>query len=322
MNLAEENRTAKLLYYSEESEWFAALDSLIDLVHPVDQEAVRVWYFFWPLKLTQSLKDSSDPVKTAQDLLLYGDFQLSRVLHDSVGFLYGARWWTEVCRAVLQFADRSESGQVEISSLSEGILQVTRNVSSEQKEPEDLLLGITAVCFFALRHLGREEFERVLENTHPMNLPSRSPKDLLMLRKKRTKKGLFDFLYTVNRRHTVTWDEKQNRTFQAINNQHLAMAAAQDQENYTESDPRRVEGPVPVQCRNGACGFCWVGVLGGKENLSEMTDFERKRLQTFGYRDSQQLLEPHPHLRLACQARVLGDVSIIIPPWNGFLNGR
>lgn len=322
MNIAEENQAAKLLYHSDEPEWFETLDSLIGSVHSVDQDAVRVWYSFWPLKVTQSLRESTDPVKTAQELLLYGDFQLGRVLHDSVGFLFGARWWKEICQAVLDFADRWEAGSVEVESLSDAIRAVAQRVSSEQNTPEELLLGITAVAFFALRHLGREEFANCLKNTEIGVFSPRSPEQLLALRRKRTNKSLFDFLYTVNRRHTVTWDEKEDRTFPAINNQYLAMAAALDQEDYVDTDSRRVEGPVPVQCRNGACGFCWVGLLGGKKNLSEITDFERTRLETFGYSGSGQLSEQHPHLRLACQARVLGDISIVIPPWNGFLNGR
>src|SRR5690606_25764965 len=158
--------------------------------------------------------------------------------------------------------------------------------------------------------------------TDARNHFQRSPEEVISLRKGRTKKKFWDFLYTVNRRHTVTWDEEKDCTFPAINNQYLAMAAAADQEDYRNSDPRRVEGPIPVQCRNGACGFCWIGVLGGKENLSEMADFERKRLETLGYVNSGQLAESHPHLRLACQARVTGDVTIVIPPWNGFLDGR
>src|SRR5690606_5402820 len=103
MNVAEENRATRLMYASAESEWFLALDSLVDSIHPVDREATRIWYFFWPLKLTESLKASQDPVKTAQELLLYGKFELKRALQESVTFLYGARWWHEVAQSVLDF---------------------------------------------------------------------------------------------------------------------------------------------------------------------------------------------------------------------------
>ena len=37
-------------------------------------------------------------------------------------------------------------------------------------------------------------------------------------------------------------------------------------------------------------------------------------MKVFGYLDTQ---EPRPLIRLACQARAFGAVSIVIPPWNG-----
>src|SRR6266511_440255 len=40
--------------------------------------------------------------------------------------------------------------------------------------------------------------------------------------------------------------------------------------NWRELDPRRIEGPIPVECRSASCGTCWVGVLGGAEKLSDV----------------------------------------------------
>ncbi len=59
---------------------------------------------------------------------------------------------------------------------------------------------------------------------------------------------------------------------------------------------------------------CWVGVLGGAEKLSPVEELERRRLREFGYLDTD---EEKPIIRLACQARAFGAVSIVIPPWNG-----
>ena len=46
-------------------------------------------------------------------------------------------------------------------------------------------------------------------------------------------------------------------------------------------------------------------------------------MKVFGYIDS---AEEQPLIRLACQARAFGAVSIVIPPWNGvfatLLTGR
>jgi hypothetical protein len=41
---------------------------------------------------------------------------------------------------------------------------------------------------------------------------------------------------------------------------------------------------------------------------------ERRRLRGFGYIDTD---APHPVIRLACQARATGAISIVIPPWTG-----
>ena len=76
---------------------------------------------------------------------------------------------------------------------------------------------------------------------------------------------------------------------------------------------RRPEGPIPVECRSASCGTCWVGVLGGAEKLSDVAVREGKQIKEFGYIDT---TEPKPLIRLACQAKTYGAVSIVIPPWN------
>jgi hypothetical protein len=43
---------------------------------------------------------------------------------------------------------------------------------------------------------------------------------------------------------------------------------------------------------------------------------ERRRMAVFGYVNSS---EERPLIRLACQARASGSVSIVIPPWNGMI---
>ena len=78
--------------------------------------------------------------------------------------------------------------------------------------------------------------------------------------------------------------------------------------------PRRIEGPIPVECRSASCGTCWVGVLVGAEKLTDVAAREGKKIKEFGYVETS---EAKPLIRLACQAQALGAVSIVIPPWNG-----
>ena len=101
----------------------------------------------------------------------------------------------------------------------------------------------------------------------------------------------------------------------------VATAAELDKRAYQVEDARCFEGmgPIPVECRSGKCGTCWVGVLGGNERMAPMGDWERKRLGYFGYCDGgfESLAEERPRIRLACQAQAEGSVSIVIPPWCG-----
>lgn len=54
-------------------------------------------------------------------------------------------------------------------------------------------------------------------------------------------------------------------------------------------------------CRDGACGACLIRVLENPQNLSQMDEQERDFLETMAARENE---------RLACQCRVVGDVTI------------
>ena len=146
----------------------------------------------------------------------------------------------------------------------------------------------------------------------------RTPEEVLRERAKDEGQGLFGFLRTADRRWTVVWDENaDDRRFKALDKQEVASGAAADKRPWHERDARCTvdEGPIPVQCRSASCGTCWVGVLGGAERLSETDWRERKMMPLFGYIETD---EPRPLIRLSCQARAEGPVSVVIPPWNGY----
>jgi len=54
-------------------------------------------------------------------------------------------------------------------------------------------------------------------------------------------------------------------------------------------------------CRDGACGACMIKVVANPANLSPMLDHEKDFLET---------MSAEPNERLACQCKVLGDVTI------------
>jgi ferredoxin len=165
-----------------------------------------------------------------------------------------------------------------------------------------------------LRQVGLASFESCQSEAWPSGLLARSPEEIIRERARQRGQGPFGFLRTVDRRFDVRYDETGGgRRFRAIENQYLTAASANVET--TREDPRCTEGPIPVQCRTAACGTCWVGVLAGESRLSPVDDREWRKMKEFGYLDSD---EPHPRIRLACQARVRGCVTIVIPPWNGF----
>jgi hypothetical protein len=48
--------------------------------------------------------------------------------------------------------------------------------------------------------------------------------------------------------------------------------------------------------------------------LAEVQRLERKQMKVFGYNQPD---DAKPFMRLACQAKAHGNVSIVIPTWNG-----
>jgi ferredoxin len=202
-------------------------------------------------------------------------------------------------------------------TLSNRILAVAQQVAKQVRADESLLLGITAVAFMTVRQAGFAAFasapgQMLIDKKHAR----KSVEQVLRERAVDDGQGLFSFLKTIDKKWTIRYDENDDRAKYRMNHiQDLAWGAADDRSrNWRDVDPRRVEGPIPVECRSASCGTCWVGVLGGAEKLSDVAAREGKKIKEFGYVDT---AEAKPLIRLACQAQALGAVSIVIPPWNG-----
>ena len=321
MIAAERNTFQSYLEKHHEANWAEVLEKLLPSIHPVDQVATQIWFSFWPLKLSRLLHQAEDPQRVAKQLLLDGNYRLEDQLDSSVEFLYGARFWPDVKRAILAVAERTT--RPEGTPLDRQIRQVASQVASDRQVAEAVVLGIAAVGFMALQQVGIDVFSEVVGGPSTRPLDKRSPEEMLRVRSTESRSGLLGFLHQVDRRFVVTFDEnRKDARFQVVRGQDLSMASAADTRDYKSQDPRRIAGPIPAQCRSAACGYCWVGVLGGKEKLSPVTPFERKRLRHFGYDSTESEGESHPHIRLSCQSRCYGDVVLVVPPWNGVLEGR
>jgi ferredoxin len=300
----------------DEEAWSATLTTLLRSIHEVDQNATQIWFAFYPLSLFQALRQAEDSARLRQQLLMQGTYDLKDQIDSSHTFLYGHRHWPEVKKAVEQHAQEFRSSSFD-AALADQILAVAEQVARQVKTDRALTVGITAVAFMTVQQAGLEEFEKapgkmLIDDRHAR----KSPEQVLRERAKDDSQGLLGFLRTVNKKWTVTYDENDDRATYRMNHvQDLAWGAAEDRSrNWREIDPRRVEGPIPVECRSASCGTCWVGVLGGAEKLSDVAAREGKKIKEFGYIDTS---EPKPLIRLACQAQTHGAVSIVIPPWNG-----
>jgi ferredoxin len=305
----------RFLARQSEEAWAATLTTLLRSIHEVDKNATQIWFAFYPLSLFKALQEAADKEELAKQLLMQGHYELKDQIDSSHRFLYGHRYWPQVKKAVTAFADASDVGNQ--PQLSDQILVVARETAAIVNVDPSLLIGITAVVFMTIQQAGLAAFknapgEVLLDKKHA----KKSPDQVVSERAKDDSQGLFGFLKTIDKKWTVTYDENDATAKYKMNHdQDMAWGASDDRtRNWREIDPRRPEGPIPVECRSASCGTCWVGVLGGAEKLSDVAVREGKKIKEFGYIDT---TEPKPLIRLACQAKTYGAVSIVIPPWNG-----
>jgi ferredoxin len=298
----------------EESQWAQAINSLLPEIHEVDRNAVQIWFRFYPLALFEYLQTAEDRETARKKFVMQGAYDLKDQIDNSHKFFYGHAYWKQVKDAV---AARADSFIGEDFDLAAEIKHAAKDAASMTGADISLLLGITAAGFMTLRQTGIEAFKAAPGqiNVNRAHL-KKTPAQILAARAKDDSQGLFGFLRTIDKQWSVNYDETDpSARFKLMNDEEIATAAAKDRsKNWVEIDPRRPEGPIPVECRSASCGTCWVGVIGGAEKLSDVSVRERKQLKVFGYSSAE---ENKPLIRLACQARATGTVSVVIPPWNG-----
>jgi ferredoxin len=314
-----ENAFEQFLHRHDQEAWSAIVTPLLRSIHEVDKAATQIWFAFYPLGLFCALKQAEDRDKLVQQLLMQGNYCLKDQIDSSHKFFYGHRYWSAVKKAVEQHAASFEAATKSATSnlLADQVVSVAREVATKTKVDQSLIVGITAVAFMTVQQVGLARFgaasgEMQIDRKHA----KRSPAQILKERARDDGQGLLGFLKTINKKWTVTHDENDDAAKYKLNEaQDLAWGAAEDHSrDWRAIDPRRVEGPIPVECRSASCGTCWVGVLGGAEKLSDVAVREGKKIKEFGYIET---AEPKPLIRLACQAQAHGAISLVIPPWNG-----
>ena len=297
-----------------EQNWLAAIEKLVPAIHDVDKNAVQIWFRFYPLELFRYLQNAEDKERAAQKFVLQGDYELKNQIDSSHKFLYAHRFWTET---KAEIETRAASFNDENADLSVVIEEIAQTVAAKVRADKSLTISIAAVGLMTLNQVGLDAFKNAKGAIEkPKGILAKSPDQIVDARLKDDSQGIFGFLKTVDKKFTVTFDETAaDGKFQIVNDEELATGSSKNQtKDWRETDERRWDGAIPVECRSAACGTCWVGVLDGEEKLSEVSRLERKQMKVFGYNQPE---TPKPFLRLACQARSYGNTSIVIPPWNG-----
>lgn len=299
--------------------WARALEALAPAIHEVDRNATQIWFYFFPLVLAEALAETDNIAETARTLRLQGKYRLDEQSDTSHWFLYGHRFWPQVKAAIIT---RAESGAAPSSlALDAVIREIARDVGGDAS----LVLGISAVGVMTLQQIGLQAFRRGPAEAGPHqhegpHQSNKTPAQILRARRKNDSQGIAGLWRGIRAQYTVTFDERRDDArFTVVNQQHLTTGSANDTRDYSSGPRTCIEGPIPVECRTASCGTCWVGVLAGSERLSAVEPLEAKRIQEFGYINT---TEPKPLIRLACSALAAGNVTIVIPPWNGFIGKR
>ncbi|MEJ7625046.1 MAG: hypothetical protein WKF34_13715 [Pyrinomonadaceae bacterium] len=301
-----------------ESDWLAAVDQLLPDVHEVDRVALEVWFRFYPLGLRRYVEETGRD-EAVQGLALQGDFDLADKIDTSHHFLYGHRFWKTVKTQVVAKAETSKG---ESAGLADLINDIGIFTAEKHHVERGLANAIAAVGLATLNQVGLQAFTASPgDTTEPSGLMKKPPAVIVAEREKDDSQGLFGFLKTVDKKFSVAFSGLDfSGKFSVMNDQQLTHASEQDRSQpWQTMDDRCWEGPIPVECTAAACGTCWIGVLGGREKMNEVTARERRAMKVFGYNQPE---EPKPFLRLACQSKTSGNVTVAIPPWNGIFGKK
>lgn len=308
------NSLVEYLNGFSEAEWLAAVEALLPEIHEVDRNAVQIWFRFYPLGLKRHLDEAENKDEAAKGLALQGDFELASQIDTSHHFLYGHRFWPTVKRKIAKHADAfAAADQPLIDTIKSVACEAARKLGVERP----LVNAIAAVGLMTLNQVGVDAFQATSEDADKsVRGPNRSPDKIIGERAKDDSQGVFGFLKTVDKKFSVAFaGAHTSGKFPVINEEEIASASQKDlSRDWKAQDERCWQGPVPIECTAASCGTCWVGVLGGQEKLSPVARRERRQMKVFGYNQPE---DEQPFLRLACQARATGNVTIVIPPWNG-----
>ena len=113
-----------------ESDWLAAVEELLPLVHEVDRNALQIWFRFYPLSLKRFVDAGESREETLHGIAMQGDFELDGQIATSHHFLYGHRFWPKV-KCVIEKLAEDFKGKPE--TLTDLIKEVSIVVAEKKK---------------------------------------------------------------------------------------------------------------------------------------------------------------------------------------------
>ena len=119
-----------------QTDWATAVSTLALEFHPVDANATRVWFAFFPLERA-------------------GASRVAECVATSHTFLYGHRYWPQVKRAVMAAAKDASYP----AHLAELMVKIADHATRTTQVDRDQLLGITGAALMTLRQAGMGAFE-------------------------------------------------------------------------------------------------------------------------------------------------------------------
>ncbi|MFZ1700214.1 MAG: hypothetical protein WBO10_05865 [Pyrinomonadaceae bacterium] len=296
-----------------ESDWLGAVGELLPEIHEVDRNAVQIWFRFYPLSLKRFVDAAENRDETLHGMVMQGEFELDGQIDTSHTFLYGHRFWKTAKCAVEAEADEFKGETTELADI---IREVGIRIAQKNNVERILTNAIAAVGLMTLNQVGLDAFKAAAgEAEEPTGAMTKSPDAIVAARAKDDSQGVFGFLKTIDKKFSVAYTASNYAgKFPVTLDEEIASASQKDtSRDWKAGDSRCWEGPVPIECTAASCGTCWVGVLGGQDKLASVERRERKQMKVFGYNQPE---DETPFLRLACQARAAGNVTLVIPPWN------
>lgn len=288
-----------------EQSWLSAADELASEIHEADRDAIKIWLRFNSLGLHDYLASGG----AAESVALQGTFGLRGRLRESMRFLYSSRYLNFVCDEI-----EAEATSFDADNIKTVVGRIAAAAARRARIDIGLAIPVTLAALMSVRQTGLAQTLEEARNAAQTSAKNQSADQVAGNRKRDDRQGPLGFLRTVNKRFTVTFDESARRSFPVMQNQEIASASQADKSrDWQAEDSRCWQGPVPIECVSASCGTCWIGVLGGREKLSEVSRRERRAMKVFGYNQPD---DERPCIRLACQARAEGNVTITIPSWN------